>query len=83
MIRQYSTSTSPLLPVALVGGSTAVAILFSQLVSFLLGQQAVTFGYVARVAVLAGVYNALLTPLVYPLVRRLMEGSKSRKVFRW
>jgi rod shape-determining protein MreD len=83
MIRQYSTSTSPLLPVALVGGSTAVAILFSQLVSFLLGQQAVTFGYVARVAVLAGVYNALLTPLIYPLVRRLMEGSKSRKVFRW
>ena len=83
MIGQYSTSTSPLLPVALVGGATAVAVVFSQLVGFLLGQHGVTFLYVIRVALLAGAYNALLTPLVYPLVRRLMEGSKSHKVFRW
>ena len=83
MIRQYSTSTSPLLPVVLVGGATAVAILFAEFVGFLLGQGDVTFLYVVRVALLAAAYNALLTPLVYPLVRRLMEGSKSHKVFRW
>ncbi len=35
-----------------------------------------------RVALLTGIYNAVLTPLIFPLVRRLMEGSKSRKVFR-
>jgi rod shape-determining protein MreD len=82
MISQYTTAATPLLPVALVAGGTAVAVVFSQLVGFLLGQQGVTFLYVIRVALLTAVYNALLTPLVYPLVRRLMEGSKSRKVFR-
>jgi len=82
MISQSSTATTPLMPVFLVAGATAVAVIFSQLVSFLLGQHGVTFLFVVRVALLAAVYNALLTPLVYPLVRRLMEGSKSRKVFK-
>jgi rod shape-determining protein MreD len=83
MVRQYSTSTSPLMPVALVGGGTVTAVVFSQVVGFLLGQESVSFWYVLRIAVLAGVYNALLTPLIYPLVRKLMEGSKSKRVFRW
>jgi rod shape-determining protein MreD len=83
MVAQYSTSTSPLMPVAVVAGATATAVVFSQMVSFLLGQHGVTFLYVVRVALLAAAYNAILTPVVYPLVRRLMEGSKSRKVFRW
>ena len=83
MIRQYSTSTSPLLPVALVGGGTACSILFSQLVGFLLGQGDVTFVYVVRVAILAAIYNAILTPLCFPLIRRLLEGSKPRRVYRW
>jgi rod shape-determining protein MreD len=82
MIRQYSTSTSPLMPVALVGGATACAVLFSQFVSYLLGQGDVPFMTVIQIAVLTGIYNAILTPLIFPLVRRLMEGSKSRKVFR-
>ena len=83
MIRQYSTSTSPLLPVALVGGGTAAAVLFSQLVGFLLGERDVTFVYAVQIAILSGIYNAILTPLCFPLIRRLMEGSKSRRVYRW
>jgi rod shape-determining protein MreD len=82
MISQYSTASTPLLPVVLVAGGTAVTVVFSQLVGFLLGQEGVTFLYVMRIAFLTAAYNALLTPLVYPLVRRLMEGSKSRKVFK-
>jgi rod shape-determining protein MreD len=82
MISQYTTTSTPLIPVALVAGGTAVAVIFSQLVGFLLGQTGVTFFYVVRVALLTAAYNALLTPLVYPLVRRLMEGSKSQRVFR-
>ena len=82
MISQYSTASTPLIPVALVAGGTAVAVIFSQLVGFLLGQTGVTFFYVVRVALLTAAYNALLTPIVYPLVRRLMEGSKSQRVFR-
>jgi len=38
---------------------------------------------VIRVAVLTGVYNAVLTPLLFPLIRRLAESSRTQKVFRW
>jgi rod shape-determining protein MreD len=83
MIRQYVVTPSPLLPVALVGGATFCAVLFNQLVSFLLGQSDVGFGYVMRVALLSGLYNAVLTPFLFPLIRRVAEASRARKVFRW
>ncbi|HEX9235160.1 MAG TPA: rod shape-determining protein MreD [Actinomycetota bacterium] len=83
MLRQYVSSPSPLVPVVLVGGATAGGILFQQLVSFLLGQLDVGFGFVVRIALLSGVYNAVLTPLAYPVIRRVAESSRPRKVFRW
>jgi hypothetical protein len=52
-------------------------------VAFLLGQLDVTTLYLFRVAALSAVYNAILTPLVYPVLRRAAEGSRSRKVMRW
>lgn len=82
-IRQYIVTPSPLLPVMLVGGSTAAGILFNRLVTFLLGQLSVGIFSVLRVALLTGLYNALLTPLVFPLIRRVAESSRARKVFRW
>jgi rod shape-determining protein MreD len=81
--RQYVSSPSPLVPVILVGAATAGGLLFHGLVSFLLGQLVVGFGYVARVALLSGLYNAILTPLVYPVIRRVAESSRPKKVFRW
>ena len=48
-----------------------------------LGQSDVGVGYVVRVALLAGVYNAVLTPLLFPVIRRVAETSRTRKVFRW
>ena len=81
-IRQYITTPSPLLPVALVGGATVVGVLFNRLVAFLLGQP-VEAGLALRIALLSGVYNAILTPLLFPLVRRVAESSRARKVFRW
>src|SRR6266571_3947004 len=74
MLRQYVSSPSPLVPVVLVGGATAGGILFQQLVSFLLGQLDVGFGFVVRIALLSGVYNAVLTPLAYPVIRRVAES---------
>jgi len=81
-IRQYIITPSPLLPVALVGGATAVGVLFYGVVAFLLG---VTQGasYLLYVAFLAGVYNAVLTPLLFPVLRRVAESSRARRVFRW
>ena len=83
VMRQYIVSPSPLLPVALVGVTTFAGVLFNQLVSFLLGQSDVGVTYVVRVAVLAGLYNAVLTPLLFPVIRRVAETSRARKVFRW
>jgi rod shape-determining protein MreD len=82
-IRQYVVTPSPILPVFVVGGATIVGTLFNQLVAFLLGQLSVGLGQVMRVALLAGLYNAILTPLVFPVIRRVAESSRSKKVFRW
>jgi rod shape-determining protein MreD len=83
MLRQFITTPSPIVPVALVGGGTVGGVLFYGLVSFLLGQLDVGFGYLVRIALLSGLYNAVLTPLAFPLIRRVAESSRTRKVFRW
>lgn len=82
-LRQYITSQSPLLPVILVGVGTVVGSLFASLVTFLLGQLTVSVGYVVRVALLSGLYNAILTPLVFPVIRRVAEASRSPRAVRW
>ena len=83
MIRQYIATPSPMLPVLLVGGATALGQLFYGLVSFLLGQLDVGTAYLFRVSLLSALYNALLTPLFYPIVRQVAESSRARRVFRW
>ena len=82
-LRQYIVTPSALLPVLMVGGGTVGGMLFNQLVKFLLGQLNVDFADVVRTSLLAGAYNAILTPLVYPLLRRVAEASRAKRVFRW
>src|SRR5207247_1535761 len=48
MIRQYIVTPSPLVPVVLVGGATAVGVAFNGMVSFLLGQFDFGLGYLLR-----------------------------------
>jgi rod shape-determining protein MreD len=83
MVRQYIVSPSALVPVIMVAGGTAAGEMFNGLVKFLLGQLQSGWGYQLRVAILAGLYNAILTPLVFPIVRRLAESSRAKRVFRW
>jgi len=83
LLRQYIVSPSPLLPVFLVSGGTFVGVLFDRLVAFLLGQMTTGAAYVFRVALLSALYNAVLTPLLYPVLRRVAESSRSRKIVRW
>jgi Na+/phosphate symporter len=66
-----------------VGASTTGGLLFYGLVSFLLGQLTVDAAYLVRVAVLSGLYNAILTPILFPLVKRVARASRPKKVFRW
>ena len=83
MARQYIVSPSPLLPVFLVGGATAGGFLFFGLVRFLLNQPVGGFGELLRVALLAAAYNAVLTPILFPVVRRVAESSRTPRALRW
>lgn len=83
LARQYIVSPSPLLPMILVALGTAVGTAFYQVVSFLLGQLDQPFSYSAKVSLLTGVYGAILTPILYPLLRRLTEGSRPTRVVRF
>jgi rod shape-determining protein MreD len=83
MARQFIVSPSPVMPVVLVGFGTFAGVLFYGVVSFLLGQLDSTWLYLLRIAVLSAIYNAILTPLVFPIMRRAAEGSRSRRVVRW
>lgn len=83
MLRQYIVSPSPVLPVVLVAGGTFAGVLFYGVVSFLLGQLNTSWLYLFRISLLSALYNAILTPLVFPVLRRAAEGSRSQRVLRW
>ena len=82
-VRQFITTPSPFLPVLLVAGATLGGVLFYGFVSFLLGQFPGGFLFLLRTAALSALYNALLTPLLYPVLRRVTEVSRTSKVYRW
>ena len=82
MTRQYIVSPSPLVPTAVVFIGTLAGTVFYVVVAYLLGAYSGTAAFAGRVALLAAVYNAVLTPIVYPLLRRVTEGPRSRRVVR-
>lgn len=83
MLRQFIVSPSPVLPVVLVAVGTFGGVVFYGVVTFLLGQLDTGWVYLVRAAALSALYNAILTPLVFPILRRAAEGSRSRRVVRW
>ena len=83
LARQYIVSPSPLLPTILVALGTVAGMIFYEVVSFLLGQFDDPLLFSLRVALLTAVYSAILTPLIYPLLRRIFERSRPRRVVRF
>ena len=83
LLRTYIVSPSPIVPVFLVAGGTFAGVLFYGIVSFLLGQLDTSWWYLLRSAALSGLYNAILTPLLYPAIRRVAEGSRAHRVVRF
>ncbi len=83
MGRQFIVSASPLIPTVVVFVATVVGVAFYEVVSFLLGNFEEPVSYAIKVALLTAVYGAVLTPIVYPLLRRILEGSRPRKVVRF
>jgi rod shape-determining protein MreD len=82
LLRQYIVSPSPLLPTLLVSVSTAAGVVFYEVVGFLLGQVDQPLTFSLKVPLLTGVYGAVLTPIVYPILRRMEERSRPRRVAR-
>jgi hypothetical protein len=68
-------------PVFVVGAATSAAVVFDRLVAYLLGTS-IGFFYVLQIAVLSGIYNMLLTPFLFPIIRRVAESSRPNRVFR-
>jgi rod shape-determining protein MreD len=83
MGRHLIVSPSPLVPTMVVAIATAAGVLFHEVVSFLLGAFPETWTFGLRVALLTAVYNAVLTPILYPLLRRVAESSRPRRVVRF
>jgi rod shape-determining protein MreD len=82
MARQYIVSPSPLVPTIVVAVATALGVGFYEIVTYLLGQFDAGFTYAVKVALLTAAYNAVLTPILSPLLRRIVEGSRPRRVVR-
>jgi rod shape-determining protein MreD len=80
MFRQFIVSPSPLVPTIVVAVGTAAGIAFYEVVSALLGNFHEEPAYGVKVALLTAAYNAVLTPILYPLLRRITEGSRPRRV---
>jgi len=82
-VRQFITTPSPALPTLVVGAGTAAGVLFYGFVAFLLGTLPGDALFLLRVAFLSAIYNAILTPLAYPVLRRVAESTRTTKIHRW
>jgi rod shape-determining protein MreD len=83
LARTYIVSPSPILPTLLSTVGTFGAMCFYQLVRFLLGNPDLHAVAFFRIALLVAIYNGLLTPIVYPVLRRVFEGSRPQRVVRF
>ncbi|HEX9774716.1 MAG TPA: rod shape-determining protein MreD [Actinomycetota bacterium] len=70
------------MPIAMVTAATFFAVLFYGGFSILLGQTSLPMVRILRHAALASVYNALLTPFLYPVLRTVggKLGPRSEEV---
>jgi rod shape-determining protein MreD len=81
--REYSTSDSVWAPVFAVALSSLVAEASYALLSVILGQPWVSFVFTTKVIGLVVLYNTLLTPLLFPLIRRVADRFRPERVYRW
>ena len=80
--RQFTTSESVWTPVLVVGVASAVAEVSYALLAIMFGQPWVSIGDSAKVAGLVVLYNVLLTPFVFPIVRRIADRFRPERVYR-
>lgn len=81
LVRVYVVSPSAWVHLTLAGAASLVSVWSTGLVLRVLDLS--SWSFVARSGPLVAVYNLLLTPFVYPVVRLLAERARSEKLYRW
>jgi rod shape-determining protein MreD len=70
-------------PVLAVAAASAVSEVSYALLAILMGQTWIGIAFTAKVAGLVILYNTLLTPFIYPLVRKVADRYRPERVHRW
>lgn len=82
IIRYLLPSASVWTPVMVVAAVSALAEFSYAALSILLGQNWVSLAYTAKIAGLVVLYNTLLTPFVYPVVKNIADRVRPERVVR-
>lgn len=82
-IREFTPAESVWTPVFTVAAATALVEGSYATLAIMLGQEWVSIGFTAKVIGLVVLYNTLLTPLVFPLVRKVADRFRPERVYRW
>jgi rod shape-determining protein MreD len=81
LLRVYLVSSATWVHLALAGAASLASAWSAGVVMRVLDLS--SWGFVGRAGPLVALYNLLLAPLVYPLVRRLAAEPGPEQVYRW
>jgi rod shape-determining protein MreD len=81
--RIYAPSDSVWVPLLAVAMSSVVAEGGYAGLAVILGEPWVSINYTIRIIGLVTLYDCLLTPFTYPLVRKVASRVRPEKVYRW
>lgn len=81
--RQLSPGDSVWAPVLAVVAASTVAELAYATLSIILGQRWISLTLTLKAVGLVVLYNTLLTPFVFPLVRKVADRYRPERVYRW
>lgn len=82
-LRQFALGDSVWTPVFAVALASGVAEVSYAMLAIILGQEWVSLSFTAQVTGLVVLYDTLLTPFVFPLLRRIANRFRPEKVYRW
>ena len=82
-VRPYLAASSVLVPAGLAVAASLAAVLASGALLRLLDLSGYSWGFLLRAALAGAGINLVLTPLVYPVVRRLAAPASAERVPQW
>lgn len=82
-LRQFAPGESVWTPVFAVAIASAIAEFGYAMLAIILGQEWVSLSFTAQVTGLVVLYDTLLTPFVFPFLRRIANRFRPEKVYRW